>query len=52
MEIKAADDKQRDIDALEALLARPGVTADTQHRIQDELRLIRSGVQAERDAAY
>jgi len=52
VEIKAADDKQRDIDALEALLARPGVTADTQHRIQDELRLIRSGVQAERDAAY
>ena len=52
MQIKAADDKQPQIDALEALLTRPDVTPPTRSRIEREIRTIRAGVSGERDAAY
>lgn len=52
MQIKAADDKQPQIDALQALLARPDVDAHTRHRIEQEIRAIRAGAAGERDAAY
>ena len=52
MLIKAADDKQPTIDALEALLARPDVDAPTRRRIEQEIRAVRAGAAGERDAAY
>jgi hypothetical protein len=52
MQIKAADDKQPDIDALNALLARPNLDAGTRGRIESELRRIVAGAKGERDAAY
>ncbi len=52
MLIKAADDKQPQIDALEALLARPDVDGPTRRRIEQEIRAIRAGASGERDAAY
>ncbi len=52
MLIKAADDKQPQINALEALLARPDVDAQTRRRIEQEVRMIRAGASGERDAAY
>ena len=52
MQIKAADDRQPDLDALDALLARPDVDATTRKRIEREIRAIRAGVAGERDAAY
>ena len=52
MLIKAADDKQPQIDALEALLARRDVNTATRRRIEQEIRTIRAGVAGERDAAY
>jgi hypothetical protein len=50
--IKSADDKQPDIEALEALLARPGVDASTRRQIDVEIRKVRAGAKGERDAAY
>ncbi len=52
MLIKSADDKQPDIDTLEALLSRPGVEALTKVKIEREIRSIRAGVKGERDATY
>jgi len=52
MLIKTTDDKQPQIDALEALLGRPDVDAQTRGRIEQEIRTIRAGVSGERDAAY
>jgi hypothetical protein len=52
MLIKAATDKQPQVDALEALLQRPDVDAQTRSRIDQEIRMIRAGVSGERDAAY
>jgi hypothetical protein len=52
MLIKSADDKQPQINALEALLARPDVNAQTRRRIEQEVRMIRAGASGERDAAY
>ena len=52
MLIKSADDKQPQIDALEALLARSDVDAQTRRRIEQEVRMIRAGASGERDATY
>jgi len=52
MLIKAADDKQPQIDALEALLTRPDVDVATKTQIDRELKTIRAGARGERDAAY
>ncbi len=52
MQIKAADDKQPDLDALAALLERPDVDAPTRRRIEQEIRQVRAGAAGERDAAW
>ena len=52
MQTKAADDRQPDLDALDALLVRPDVDAATRKRIEREIKAIRAGVAGERDAAY
>jgi len=52
MLIKSADDKQPQIDALNALLARPDVDPATRRKIDTEIRQMRAGVAGERDAAY
>jgi hypothetical protein len=52
MLIKAADDKQPDIDVLSGLLGRPGLDADTRRRIDTEVRRVQAGARGERDAAY
>ena len=52
MQLKSVDDKQPQIDALEALLLRPDVDAATRRRIEQEIRMIGAGVSGERDAAY
>ena len=52
MLIKAADNKQPEVDALEALLSRPDVGRERRARIEQEIRSIRAGVSGERDAAY
>jgi hypothetical protein len=52
MQLKTADDKQPDIDALQALVARPDVDARVRRQIENEIWSIRSGAKAEADAAY
>lgn len=52
MLIKSADDKQPDIDALNGLLARPGLDAATRRRLETELRRVHAGARGEREAAY
>ena len=52
MQVKAAASRKPDILALERLLERPDVPAVTRRRIEDEIRTIRAGEAAERDAAY
>lgn len=52
MLIKSVDDKQPQIDALEALARRPDVNAETRHRIEIEIKKVRAGIAGERDAAY
>ena len=52
MQIKAADDKQADIDALEQLLGRPGIDGVVRRRIEAEIRTMRGGLAGEREAAY
>lgn len=52
MLIKAADDHEADVLELERFLARPGLAAGTRERIEAEIRNIRAGIRAERDAAY
>jgi hypothetical protein len=52
MQIKSADSRQPDILALERLQDRPDVPAATRKRIEAEVRQIKAGERAERDAAY
>jgi hypothetical protein len=52
VQIKSADDKRPEIDALEGFLARPDVDGATRWRIEQEIRMIRAGASGERDAAY
>jgi Nuclease-related domain len=52
MQIKAADDKQPQILALEKLLARRDVSPDVHERIEQEIWNIRTGEKTERNAAY
>ncbi len=52
MLIKAADDKQPQIDALEALSTWPDVDAATRTQIDREIKNIRAGARGERDAPY
>jgi hypothetical protein len=52
VQLKAVDDKQPDIDALQALLARPDVDERMRRRIEDQIWAVRDGAKAERDAAY
>lgn len=52
MLIKSADDKQPQIAALEALLARPDADAEMRRRIEIEIKKVRAGVAGERDATY
>lgn len=52
MLIKQADDKTRDIQTLTELASCSDVTPDVRHRIEQEIRNIRSGMKGEADAAY
>jgi len=52
MLIKPADDKTKDIEILQGLLARHAASADTKRRIEQEIRFIQSGAKGEREAAY
>ncbi|HEX9045364.1 MAG TPA: nuclease-related domain-containing protein [Candidatus Limnocylindrales bacterium] len=52
MLVKAADGHDADIRDLEALLRLPGVAPETAKKIEAELRQVRAGDKAERDAAY
>ena len=52
MRIKRADDKQPQLDALTALLARPDLDARVRQEVEQELRTVQAGVSGERDAAY
>jgi hypothetical protein len=52
MLIKAADDIEPQIDALEALLRRTDLAPRTRSKIELEVRTMRAGAQGERDAAY
>ena len=52
MLIKAADDRTADINALEALLTRPGVDASATRAIELELRRVKAGIRGEQEAAY
>lgn len=52
MLIKQADDKSKDIQALQGLASRTVATPDTCQRIEQEIRNIRSGMKGEAEAAY
>ena len=52
MQIKAADGREADVQALTELVARPDVGGATRRRIELELRQIQAGVRGEREAAY
>lgn len=52
MKIKAADDRRPQIRALTALLRKWEVPAPTRQRIELELRMIKAGERAEKEAAY
>lgn len=52
MQIKAADDKEPQIDTLRALLERSDVDARTRQWIEQEIRTTSAGWKGERDAAY
>lgn len=52
MLIKQADDKNKEIEVLKALGARPDATADIRKRIEQEIRNIQSGIKGEAEAAY
>ncbi|MEA2605504.1 MAG: hypothetical protein QOI00_261 [Chloroflexota bacterium] len=52
MQIKAADDKQPQIDELSALAVRHDVDATTRRQIETEIRKVRAGAAGELDAAY
>ena len=50
--LKSADDKTREIRALEELLTRPEIDARRRRDVQEEIWSIRLGVKAEAEAAY
>jgi hypothetical protein len=52
MQIKAADDKGRDIQELQMLLGRLDLRPATRNQIEQEIRNIRAGFAAEQEAAY
>jgi hypothetical protein len=52
MLIKTADDRGKDLEALQALLAHPRATAQTRTRIEQEMRNMRAGAKGEAEAAY
>lgn len=52
MLLKSADDKSKDVTALEALLKDSRVTAEVAKKIERELRNVRSGMRGEAEAAY
>lgn len=52
MLIKHADDKSKDIQALQELAVRSDATPDIRQRIEQEIRNIRSGMKGEAEAAY
>jgi hypothetical protein len=52
MRLKTADDRAPDIEALQALLARPGLDDRTKRQIETEIWNVRLGAKAESDAAY
>ena len=52
MLIKPADDRTPDLQALQALAARPDVQSDLRSRIEQEIRNIQSGIRGEQEAAY
>lgn len=52
MQIKSAEGHQSDVLALELLLDQPNVPGATRKRIEAEIRQVRAGEKAERDAAY
>lgn len=52
MLIKTADDRRKDLEALQALLAHPRATVQTRTRIEQEMRNMRAGAKGEADAAY
>lgn len=52
MLIKKADDKSRDIEALQALLGHPAASPETRKRVEQEIRNIKAGAKGEQDAAY
>lgn len=52
MQLKSADDRQPQVDALTVLLARPDIPSPTRQRIEQEIRNIKAGQRAENDAAY
>jgi hypothetical protein len=52
MLIKPADDRTPDLQALQALAARPDVQSDVRSRIEQGIRNIQSGIRGEQEAAY
>jgi hypothetical protein len=52
MQLKAADDKQPQLEALEGLLARSDLDPRTRKQVTDELWSIRTGERTERDARF
>ena len=52
MLLKPADDKNTDLQALQALSQRPDATAEQRKRIEQEIRNIQSGLRGEAEAAY
>lgn len=52
MIIKDASPRQKDLEALRALLQYPAIGADTQRKIEQEIRNIQAGERGESEAAY
>lgn len=52
MQLKTADDREPDIEALEQLLERSGLESVTRRRIEQEIGYIRAGAAGEREAAH
>lgn len=52
MLIKTSEGSTRDVEILESMLARPGLTGPTRTRIEHEIRTIRAGAKGEAEAAY
>ncbi len=52
MQIKAADDKERDVRELQELLGRTDLRLETRRQIEQEIRNVRAGSKAEQEAAF